>query len=91
MYGIPLCLKPVSPISIHCDIQATLAKASSQVYNGKSRHMDIRHRKLHELITHEVITVEFVRSQQNIADRLTKGLAMNLVIISVKGMGLKSI
>ena len=53
--------------------------------------MGIRHRKLHELITHEVITIEFVQSQQNIADHLTKGLAMNLVIISVKGMGLKSI
>ena len=61
------------------------------MYNGKSRHMGIRHRKLHELITHEVITIEFVQSQQNIADHLTKGLAMNLVIISVKGMGLKSI
>ena len=37
-----------------------------------------------------VISIEFVRSQQNLADHLTKGLARDLVINSAKGMGLKS-
>ncbi|GJX25762.1 zinc finger, CCHC-type containing protein [Tanacetum coccineum] len=31
--------KPMSTISIRCDSAATLAKAYSQVYNGKSRHL----------------------------------------------------
>ena len=91
VYEIPLWPKPVSPISIHCDSQATLCKAYSQVYNGKSRHLGVRHSAVRELITHGVITIEFVRSQQNLADHLTKGLARDLVINSVKGMGLKSI
>ncbi|KAL6315951.1 hypothetical protein AAG906_013785 [Vitis piasezkii] len=30
-------------MSIHCDSQATLARAYSGVYNGKSRHISIRH------------------------------------------------
>ena len=38
-----------------------------------------------------MITIEFVRSKQNLADHLTKGLDRDLVINSVKGMGLKSI
>ncbi|KAG7547628.1 Zinc finger CCHC-type [Arabidopsis suecica] len=88
---IPLWPKPVSPISIHCDSQATLAKAYSQVYNGKSRHLGLRDSGIRELITHGVITIEFIRSQQNLADHLTKGLARDLVIKSAKGMGLKSI
>ncbi|GJU86278.1 putative reverse transcriptase domain-containing protein [Tanacetum coccineum] len=29
----------LAPISIHCDSSATLAKAYSQMYNGKSRHL----------------------------------------------------
>lgn len=91
VYEIPLWPKPVSPISIHCDSQATLAKAYSQVYNGKSRHLGVRHSAIRELITHGVITIEFVRSQQNLADHLTKGLARDLVTKSAKGMGLKSI
>ncbi|CAA7058381.1 unnamed protein product [Microthlaspi erraticum] len=88
---IPLWSKPVSPISIHCDSQATLAKAYSQVYNGKSRHLGVRHSAVRELITHGVITLEFVRSQQNLADHLTKGLSRDLVIKSAEGIGLKSI
>ena len=38
LYDIPLWPKPISPISIRCDSEATLAKAYSQVYNGKFRH-----------------------------------------------------
>ena len=40
---IPLWPKPIAPISISCDSAATLAKAYSQMYNGKSRHLGVRH------------------------------------------------
>ncbi|XP_074301254.1 secreted RxLR effector protein 161-like [Silene latifolia] len=89
IYEIPLWPKPISPISILCDNESTLAKAYSQVYNGKSRHLGIRHSAVRELITQGVISVSFVRSQQNLADHLTKGLARDLVYKSMIGMGLK--
>ncbi|GJS26369.1 zinc finger, CCHC-type containing protein [Tanacetum coccineum] len=38
---IPLWSKPITPISIRCDSAATLAKAYSQMYNGKSRHLGL--------------------------------------------------
>jgi len=82
--------KPISPISIRCDSAATLAKAYSQVYNGKSRHLGVRHNMIRELIMNGVISVEFVRTQHNLADHLTKGLARDLVNDSAVGMGLKS-
>ncbi|GJW40855.1 hypothetical protein Tco_0066700, partial [Tanacetum coccineum] len=87
---IPLWVKPIAPISIRCDSAATLAKAYSQMYNGKSRHLGVRHSMIRELITNGVVSIEFVRSQQNLADHLTKGLARDLVIKSAEGMGLKS-
>ncbi|GKA58582.1 hypothetical protein Tco_0757770 [Tanacetum coccineum] len=68
----------------------TLAKAYSQMFNGKSRHLGVKHSMIRELITNGVISIEFVRSQQNLADHLTKGLARDLVIKSAEGMGLKS-
>ncbi|GJU71817.1 zinc finger, CCHC-type containing protein [Tanacetum coccineum] len=86
---IPLWSKPITPIFIRCDGAATLAKAYSQMYNGKSRHLGVRHSMIHELITNGVISIEFVRSQQNLADHLTKGLARDLVIKSAEGMRLK--
>ena len=90
IYEIPLWPKPISTISIRCDSAATLAKAYSQVYNGKSRHLGVRHNMIRELITNGVISVEFVRTQLNLADHLTKGLARDLVHKAAKGMGLKS-
>nr|GEW44047.1 zinc finger, CCHC-type [Tanacetum cinerariifolium] len=87
---IPLWVKPTAPISIRYDSAATLAKAYSQMYNGKSRHLGVRHSMIREQITNGVVSIEFVRSQQKLADHLTKGLARDLVIKSAKGMGLKS-
>nr|GEU69558.1 zinc finger, CCHC-type [Tanacetum cinerariifolium] len=69
---------------------ATLAKAYSQMYNEKSRYLGVRRSMIRELITNEVISIEFVRSQQNLADHVMKGLARDLVIKSAEGMGLKS-
>nr|GEW40045.1 zinc finger, CCHC-type [Tanacetum cinerariifolium] len=51
---------------------ATLAKAYSQMYNGKSRHLGVRHSMIRELIMNRVVSIEFVRSQQNLVDHLTK-------------------
>ncbi|GKC58374.1 zinc finger, CCHC-type containing protein [Tanacetum coccineum] len=83
--------KLIASISIHYDSATTLAKAYSQMYNGKSRHLGVRHIMIKELIMNGVISIEFVWSQQNLADHLTKGLTRDLVKKSVIGMGLKSI
>ncbi|GKC49504.1 zinc finger, CCHC-type containing protein [Tanacetum coccineum] len=87
---IPLWSKPIAHISIRCDSAATLTKAYSQMYNEKSRHLGVKHSMIRVLVTNGVIYIEFVRSQQNLAHHLTKGLARDLVIKSTEGMGLKS-
>nr|GEV35125.1 zinc finger, CCHC-type [Tanacetum cinerariifolium] len=79
---IPLWSKHIAPISFRCDSAATLVKAYSQMYNGKSRHLGVRHSMIRELITNKVISIEFVRSQLNLSDHLMKGLARDLVIKS---------
>ena len=70
IYEIPLWSKPIAPLHIHCDSAATLVKAYSQVYNGKSRHIGVRQSMIRDLIMAGVISVEFDRSQQNLADHL---------------------
>nr|GEU47784.1 zinc finger, CCHC-type [Tanacetum cinerariifolium] len=91
IYEIPLWPKPISPISMHCDSAAILAKAYSQIYNGKSKHLGVRHSMVRELIMYGAIFVDFVRSRQNLADHLTKGLARDLVHKSAIDMGLNSV
>nr|GEZ58283.1 hypothetical protein [Tanacetum cinerariifolium] len=90
IYEIPLWPKPISTISIRCDSVVTLAKAYSQVYNGKSRHLGVTDSMIRKLIMNGVISVEFVRTQLNLADHLTKGLARDLVRKAAIAMGLKS-
>ena len=46
LYEIQLWPKPMSPISIHGDSQWALSKAYSQVYNGKSKYIGMRHNKV---------------------------------------------
>ncbi|GJY82366.1 hypothetical protein Tco_0495742 [Tanacetum coccineum] len=41
IYEIPIWPKPIAPISIRCDSVLTMAKAYSQVFNGKSKHLGI--------------------------------------------------
>nr|GEV19100.1 zinc finger, CCHC-type [Tanacetum cinerariifolium] len=74
LFEILLWSKPITPIFIRSDSAATLAKAYSQMYNGKSRHLGVMHNMIRELITNGVISIEFVRSQQNLFDHLTNGL-----------------
>nr|GEW57124.1 zinc finger, CCHC-type [Tanacetum cinerariifolium] len=90
IHEIPIWPKPIAPISIRCDSALTMARAYSQIYNEKSRHLGVRHSMVRELIRNGVISIEFVQTQHNLADHLTKGLARDLVNKSVNGMGLKS-
>ncbi|GJY31904.1 zinc finger, CCHC-type containing protein, partial [Tanacetum coccineum] len=43
IHEIPIWPKPIAPISIRCDCAPTMARAYSQIYNGKSRHLGVRH------------------------------------------------
>ena len=85
---IPIWPKPVPPLSLHCDSEATLSRAYSQIYNGKYRHIGLRHSYVRQLLIDGVITINFVRYFQNLADPLTKGLARDLVLKTSKEIGL---
>nr|GEW14592.1 zinc finger, CCHC-type [Tanacetum cinerariifolium] len=63
IHEIPIWPKSIASISIYCDRATTLAKAYSQMYNGKSRHLGVRHSMIRELIMNGMISIEFVRSQ----------------------------
>ena len=61
------------------------------MYNGKSRHMRRRHNSIRQLISTGVISIDFVKSKENLAEPLTKGLNRDQVEKASKGMGLKPI
>ena len=89
LIGIPLIKDNVSTLSINCDSHVTLVRADIGVYNGKSRHISLRHGYVRELIQRGVISISYVRTSENLADPFTKPLTRDLVAASSRGMGLK--
>ncbi|PHU21885.1 Beta-galactosidase 9 [Capsicum chinense] len=86
---IPYWPKPVAPICIHCDSQAAIGRTWSIMYNGKFRHIRRRHNTVRVLLSSGIITVDYVKSKDNVSDSLTKGLSREGVQRTFKGMGLK--
>ncbi|PHT73056.1 hypothetical protein T459_23841 [Capsicum annuum] len=86
---IPYWLKPMAPICIHCDSQAAIGRAGSMMYSGKSRHIRWRHNTVRKLLSSGIITIDYVKSNDNMPDPLTKGLSREGVERTSKGIGLR--
>ena len=71
---IPRWLKLVPLICIHCDSQSAIGRAQNSMYNSKSKHIFCRHNTIRQLLLTGVISLDYVRSKDNIADLLTKRL-----------------
>ena len=78
----------MAPICIHCDSQAAIGRAESIMYNGKSRHIKRRHNSVRQLLSSGIITIDYVKSKDNVSDLLTKGLNREGVEKSSMGIGL---
>ena len=71
---------------MYCDSEATLSKAYSKMYNGKSRHIGLRHDYIRQLIESDIISIVYVRSNNNLANPFTKALSRDTVRVTSIGM-----
>ena len=71
---IPIWPKPVPTICIHCDSQSVIGRAQNDMYNGKSIHIRRRHNTVRQLLSNGIISIDYIKSKDNLADPLTKGL-----------------
>ena len=76
-------------ICIHCDSQSAIGKAQNDMYNSKSRHIRHRHNTVRQLLSNENISIDYIKSKDNLADPLTKGLTREQVNCTSRGMRLK--
>ena len=74
LLDIELWPQPIPAISVYCYSEATLGKAYSKMYNGKCRHIGLRHDNIRQLIESGTISIVYVRSNNNLADPLTKAV-----------------
>ena len=76
---------------INCDSQSTIGRAQSSMYNGKPKHIRRRHNTIRQLLSTKVMSLDYVKSKDNIVDPLTKGLNRELIKKSSRGIRLKTI
>ncbi|KAM1331756.1 hypothetical protein ACFX2H_043877 [Malus domestica] len=86
---IPLWPKPVTTICIQCDNMAAQGRAKTAECNGKSRHIRQRHRTIRQLLKNGTISIDYIKSKENIVDPLTKGLSKDQVAFTSRGISLK--
>ena len=66
--------KPMPAICIHCDSQSAIGRAHNDMYNGKSRHIRRRHNTVRQFLSNGIISIDYIKSKDNLADPLTKDL-----------------
>ena len=79
LYEIPLWEKPIPLILIHCDSTAAIGKVKNHYYNGKSRPIRRKYSTVRSYLNGGIITVNYIKSNDNLGDPFTKALAKDRV------------
>ena len=66
------------PTKIMCDNKSAIALAKNPVFHGRSKHIGIKYHYIRELVKSEEIELEFCRSEDQVADILTKPLKADM-------------
>ncbi|KAL8089478.1 hypothetical protein AgCh_039085 [Apium graveolens] len=75
MSMLPVVSKPLLANFVYCDSRTTIDKVRSVNYNAKTkRHIQVRLKSVRGLVSDRIIAIEFIGTQDNIADPLNKGL-----------------
>jgi hypothetical protein len=61
---------------IHCDNSSTIKLSRNPVLHGRSKHIDVRYNFLRNLVTEKIINLVHCRSEDQVADILTKSLKL---------------
>ena len=79
LYEIPFWEKPIPAILIHCDSTAVIGRVKNRYYNGKSRPIRRKHSTVRSYLSGGIITVDYIKCNDNLADPFTKTLAKDRV------------
>ncbi|KAK6128742.1 hypothetical protein DH2020_037497 [Rehmannia glutinosa] len=71
---IPLCSKPTPSIVMHCDCQQRITISKNKTFNARTKHIDIRHHFIRDLVEKDLIHIDHVSTENRIIDILTKSL-----------------
>ena len=68
-----------------------VSRSGPVTFNGKNKHIRLRHEVVKQLLKDGIISIDYVKSEVNLADPLTKPLRIKLILETSSRMGLKPI
>jgi hypothetical protein len=87
---LPIVEKPLPTILMNCDNKTVIVKIDSSKDNMKSsRHIKRRLKSVRKMRNSEVITLDYIHTEKNLADPPTKWLSHNVIDVASKEMGLR--
>ncbi|MCH90612.1 putative gag-pol polyprotein [Trifolium medium] len=64
-------------ITLYCDNLSSISISKNPVQHSRTKHIDIRHHYIRDLVEDKVVTLEHIATEEQLADILTKALDAN--------------
>ncbi len=79
----------IDTLLLLADNQAAIKLAINPVNHPRAKHIDIQKHKVHELISDDVLQLDYIPTEEMVADELTKPLTLtkNEYYINMLGLG----
>jgi hypothetical protein len=77
-------------VTVFSDNQVVQEIARKPVYHCRSKHLDVRHNFMRELVWERKIKLEYFNTREMIADMLTKAVPKNKLFFCIKGAAMNS-
>jgi hypothetical protein len=79
------------PTVLHCDNQGAIALSKDNKFHTRTKHINIRYHYICEAVENKNILMQYIPTDDNIADIFTKALPKPKLIKFVKLLGLGSL
>ena len=78
---------PTGETTIYEDNQACIKLSENPHALGRTKHIDVRHHFIRELVAQREVKIEYIPSKRNIADIFTKGVTGKLYSLLTQKAG----
>ncbi|KAJ0910984.1 putative RNA-directed DNA polymerase [Helianthus annuus] len=83
--------KPGGAIGIMCDNSSTIKLSKNPVIHRRTKHIDVRFHYLRDLVNQETVQLEFCRTEEQLADGMTKPLKLDAYVQIRNKIGVQEI